>query len=172
MENTFFEAVNKSGPVSNSKISEKASSSSTLTDEPRELEMENAFFEAVNQAAESKISDPGHNNSSDTITAPPSENSDPNAAKPVEGTDVVSAAVIAASLSAVAVTANPLFAAGVAFGPVIRESIASAKSRMKKPPNSIAKSMAKPPKKTISKEESSSVQEVGTNGDDGESKTN
>jgi len=46
--------------------------------------------------------------------------------------DVVSTVVTAAAFGAVAITGNPLMFAGVALGPVIRESISSAKSRMKK----------------------------------------
>jgi len=51
--------------------------------------------------------------------------------EPEERSDVVSSAVAVAALGAAAVTANPLILAGVALGPVIRDSIASAKSRVK-----------------------------------------
>ena len=52
--------------------------------------------------------------------------------EPQETADVVSTVVTAAAFGAVAITGNPLMFAGVALGPVIRESISSAKSRMKK----------------------------------------
>eukprot|EP00536_Pseudo-nitzschia_multiseries_P018788 jgi/Psemu1/57348/gm1.57348_g len=48
----------------------------------------------------------------------------------IDGTDIVSAVVTTAALGAAAVTKVPLLVAGVALGPVIRDSIAYAKGRM------------------------------------------
>jgi len=67
----------------------------------------------------------GDGDASDQQPLPHSVNS-----RELEGTDIVSTVVTTAAIGAAAVTKLPLFVAGVALGPVIRDSIAYAKGRM------------------------------------------
>jgi hypothetical protein len=124
---------------------------------PTKVEIENAFIASVNKAAESMNvvsvttpDDPQHesdlsphqqslapeSNSEEQATIPAAKaESETEAPTKPEGPDTVSTVVSAAALGAAAVTANPLILAGVALGPVIRDSIESARSRMKKAPS-------------------------------------
>jgi len=67
----------------------------------------------------------GDGDASDQQPLPHSVNS-----RELDGTDIVSTVVTTAAIGAAAVTKLPLFVAGVALGPVIRDSIAYAKGRM------------------------------------------
>jgi hypothetical protein len=95
---------------------------------------------------------------------------------PRENADVVSTVVTAAAFGAVAITANPLMFAGVALGPVIRESIASAKSRMKKHASIKSTEKKATPKKKPRARSAFDKKEDGEDGDeeenDDESKPN
>lgn len=74
-----------------------------------------------------------HTNATDNFTTsmvPSDEVSNYENDVELDGTDVISTVVTTAALGAAAVTKLPLFVAGVALGPVIRDSISYAKGRM------------------------------------------
>eukprot|EP00537_Pseudo-nitzschia_pungens_P008710 CAMPEP_0172361156 /NCGR_PEP_ID=MMETSP1060-20121228/5040_1 /TAXON_ID=37318 /ORGANISM="Pseudo-nitzschia pungens, Strain cf. cingulata" /LENGTH=382 /DNA_ID=CAMNT_0013083335 /DNA_START=299 /DNA_END=1444 /DNA_ORIENTATION=+ len=100
--------------------------SSALTSEPGG----NKWVEVARDGNETSTSanvtaGDGDGDASDQQPLPHSVNS-----RELEGTDIVSTVVTTAAIGAAAVTKLPLFVAGVALGPVIRDSIAYAKGRM------------------------------------------
>ncbi len=119
LENSPIKSMNKAAESDsvNDLLSHEAPINQTLTEDSDETEL--------STVAESKM-----NTANSTVNGIVEHNE--TAVEPQEGTDVVSTVATAAALGAAAVTKLPLMLAGVALGPVIRDSIAYAKSRAQK----------------------------------------
>ncbi len=117
LENALIEAMNK------------AAENEAPTEAPTELERENALIESMNKAADDD--EPNTNTTNNSTAANGLEEHSETAIGSYEGADVISTVAMAAAVGATAVTKLPLVLAGVALGPVIRDSIAYAKSRTK-----------------------------------------
>ena len=126
LENASIESINKA----------------VEDDAPSESELENAWIESMNKAVEDDApSDPELENASiesmnnaaeDDAPPEPDPINGEVAVAPEDGTDIVSTVATTVVLGAAAVTKLPIVLAGVALGPVIRDSITYAKSRTKK----------------------------------------
>ena len=118
LENALIEAMNK------------AAENEATTEAPSELELENTLIESMNKAADDD--EPNTNTTNNSTATNGLEEHSETAIGSYEGADVISTVAMAAAVGATAVTKLPLVLAGVALGPVIRNSVAYAKSRTKK----------------------------------------